>query len=138
MTEQEYQEKINKLFAEFESCEADIALFQAEKHHIESDIDKTMADHGATLAKSPFCNVTATRSLEPTIQYNRELSGPLAVIAEHLSPDEFNDTLNNPKPKRQFLIPEIKKLAKNGGVFRTALDAATFTLPQRAKVKSGS
>jgi hypothetical protein len=67
----------------------------------------------------------------------RDLDGPLATIAEELSPDELEAVLNNPKPvARQFLIPAVKRLAKRGGVFRTALDKATLEQPPQLKIRS--
>ena len=101
--------------------------------HQDERICLTRTKDGAEFATIPGVEAT----LKPTTEYLKDIDGPLAVIAEQLSPDELSRVLNNPKPApRQFLIPEIKKLAKQGGVFKSALDAATLSLPPRLRIRS--
>ena len=124
----------NKLLRDWQSCDADIRELEIERRIIENQIAEAMtANNEAEFATIPGVEAT----LKPGVDYRKHLDGPLAVIAEQLSPDELSRVLNNPKPApRQFLIPEIKKLAKQGGVFKSALDAATLSLPPRLRIRS--
>ena len=106
---------------------------EVDRFRIEQQMAEAMKEDRAEYVEAPGVQAT----FKPTTEYLKAIDGPLAVIAEQLSPDELSRVLNNPKPvARQFLIPAIKKLAKRGGVFRTALDKATLEQPPRLRVRS--
>jgi len=123
----------DKLLRDWQSCDADIHALEVERHRIEQQIAEAMSENQAE-----FATVTGVEAtFKPTTEYLKAIDGPLAIIAEQLSPDELEAVLNNPKPvARQFLIPAVKKLAKQGGVFKSALDAATLSLPPRLRIRS--
>ena len=124
---------LHTLLLNWQSIDAEVHGLEIERHALEVDIAEAMTENQAEFATIPGVEAT----LKPGLDYRKQLDGPLAVIAEQLSPDELSRVLNNPKPApRQFLIPEIKKLAKQGGVFKSALDAATLSLPPRLRIRS--
>ena len=125
---------LTNLLATWQSLDADLHDLQVQLHELELLIAAEMKEQRAEFNDS-VSGVEAT--YKPSVAYVRDLDGPLATIAEELSPDELEAVLNNPKPvARQFLIPAIKKLAKRGGVFRTALDKATLEQPPQLKIRS--
>ena len=124
---------LTNLLATWQSLDADLHDLQVQLHELELLIAAEMKEQRAEFSTVPGVEAT----YKPSVAYVRDLDGPLATIAEELSPDELEAVLNNPKPvARQFLIPAIKKLAKRGGVFRTALDKATLEQPPQLKIRS--
>ena len=125
--------EMGNLLNEWVSADADVHAAEVERHDIELKIAEAMTENQAEYVEAPGVQAT----LKPTTEYMKAIDGPLAVIAEQLSPDELEAVLNNPKPvARQFLIPAVKKLAKRGGVFKDALDKATLEQPARLRVRS--
>ena len=124
---------LTNLLATWQSLDADLHDLQVQRHELELLIAAEMKEQRAEFSTVPGVEAT----YKPSVAYVRDLDGPLATIAEELSPDELEAVLNNPKPvARQFLIPAVKKLAKRGGVFRTALDKATLEQPPQLKIRS--
>ena len=125
--------EMGNLLNEWVSADADVHAAEVERHDIELKLAEAMTENQAEYVEAPGVQAT----LKPTTEYMKAIDGPLAVIAEQLSPDELEAVLNNPKPvARQFLIPAVKKLAKRGGVFKDALDKATLEQPARLRVRS--
>ena len=124
---------LTNLLATWQSLDADLHDLQVQRHELELLIAAEMKEQ-----RAEFATVTGVEATyKPSVAYVRDLDGPLATIAEELSPDELEAVLNNPKPvARQFLIPAVKRLAKRGGVFRTALDKATLEQPPQLKIRS--
>jgi hypothetical protein len=124
---------LTNLLATWQSLDADLHDLQVQRHELELLIAAEMKEQ-----RAEFATVTGVEATYKTgVAYIKDLDGPLATIAEELSPDELEAVLNNPKPvARQFLIPAVKKLAKRGGVFRTALDKATLEQPPQLKIRS--
>jgi len=124
---------LHTLLLNWQSIDSDIHDLEVVRHHVEQQIADAMNESRAEFSEAPGVQAT----LKPTTEYLKAIDGPLAVIAELLSPDELEAVLNNPKPvARQFLIPAVKRLAKRGGVFREALDKATLEQPARLRVRS--
>ena len=124
---------LTNLLATWQSLDADLHDLQVQRHELELLIAAEMKEQRAEFSTVPGVEAT----YKPSVAYIKDLDGPLATIAEELSPDEMEAVLNNPKPvARQFLIPAVKKLAKRGGVFRTALDKATLEQPPQLKIRS--
>ena len=124
---------LHSLLLNWQSIDAEINGLEIEQHALEVDMAEAMKEARAEYVEAPGVQAT----LKPTTEYLKAIDGPLAVIAEQLSPDELEAVLNNPKPvARQFLIPAVKKLAKQGGVFKDALDKATLEQPARLRVRS--
>ena len=125
--------EMGNLLNEWVSADTDVHAAEVERHDIELKIAEAMKEQ-----RAEFATVTGVEAtFKTSVAYVRDLDGPLATIAEELSPDELEAVLNNPKPvARQFLIPAVKKLAKRGGVFRTALDKATLEQPPQLKIRS--
>ena len=124
---------LHTLLLNWQSIDAEVHGLEIERHALEVDIAEAMTENQAE-----FATVTGVEAtFKPTTEYLKAIDGPLAIIAEQLSPDELEAVLNNPKPvTRQFLIPAVKKLAKQGGVFKDALDKATLEQPARLRVRS--
>ena len=124
---------LTNLLATWQSLDADLHDLQVQRHELELLIAAEMKEQRAEFSTVPGVEAT----YKTGVAYIKDLDGPLATIAEELSPDELEAVLNNPKPvARQFLIPAVKKLAKSGGVFRTALDKATLEQPPQLKIRS--
>ena len=129
--------EMGNLLNEWVSADADVHAAEVERHDIELKIAEAMTENQAEYVEAPGVQATLKGSVTPVYTYLKMLDGPLAVIAEQLSPEELEAVLNNPKPPaREFLIPAIKKLAKRGGVFKDALDKATLEQPARLRVRS--
>ena len=128
---------LHTLLLNWEATNTKIDGLEIERHALEVDIAEAMKEDRAEYAEAPGVQATLKGSVTPVYTYLKMLDGPLAVIAEQLSPEELEAVLNNPKPPaREFLIPAIKKLAKRGGVFKDALDKATLEQPARLRVRS--
>ena len=128
---------LHTLLLNWQSIDAEVHSLEIERHALESDIADAMTEARAEFATVTGVEATLKGSVTPVYTYLKQLDGPLAVIAEQLSPEELEAVLNNPKPPaREFLIPAVKKLAKRGGVFKDALDAATLEQPARLRVRS--
>ena len=128
---------IHTLLLNWQSIDAEVHGLEIERHALEVDIAEAMTENQAEVATIPGVEATLKGSVTPVYTYQKMLDGPLAVIAEQLSPEELEAVLNNPKPPaREFLIPAVKKLAKRGGVFKDALDKATLEQPARLRVRS--
>ena len=124
---------LHSLLLNWQSIDSEINGLEIERHALEVDMAEAMKEDRAEYVEAPGVQAT----FKPTTEYLKAIDGPLAVIAEQLSPDELEAVLNNPKPvARQFLIPAMKKLAKRGGVFKDALDKATLEQPARLRVRS--
>ena len=124
---------LTNLLATWQSLDADLHDLQVQLHELKLLIAAEMKEQRAEFSTVPGVEAT----YKTGVAYIKDLDGPLATIAEELSPDELEAVLNNPKPvARQFLIPAVKKLAKRGGVFRTALDKATLEQPPQLKIRS--
>ena len=124
---------LTNLLATWQSLDADLHDLQVQLHELKLLIAAEMKEQRAEFSTVPGVEAT----FKTSVAYIKDLDGPLATIAEELSPDEMEAVLNNPKPvARQFLIPAVKKLAKRGGVFRTALDKATLEQPPQLKIRS--
>ena len=122
------------LLQEWASADADVHDAEVERHAIEQLIWREMVDQDASFAKAPGIEAT----LKPTYEYQKSLDGPLRVLAEEMSPEEFEALLTEPKPppERSFHMVKVKNKAKEGGIFKAALDAATVTLPATLKVRA--
>ena len=128
---------LHTLLLNWEATNTKIDGLEIERHALEVDIAEAMKEDRAEYAEAPGVQATLKGSVTPVYTYLKMLDGPLAVIAEQLSPEELEAVLNNPKPPaREFLIPAVKKLAKRGGVFKDALDKATLEQPARLRVRS--
>jgi len=124
---------LHTLLLNWQSIDSEINGLEIERHALEVDMAEAMKEDRAEYVEAPGVQAT----FKPTTEYLKAIDGPLAIIAEQLSPDELEAVLNNPKPvTRQFLIPAVKKLAKQGGVFKDALDKATLEQPARLRVRS--
>ena len=124
---------LHTLLLNWQSIDSEINGLEIERHALEVDLAEAMKEDRAEYVEAPGVQAT----FKPTTEYLKAIDGPLAIISEQLSPDELEAVLNNPKPvARQFLIPAVKKLAKRGGVFRTALDKATLEQPPQLKIRS--
>ena len=125
---------LHSLLLNWQSIDSDIHDLEIVRHHVEQQIDAEMAEQRATFAEAPGVEAT----LKPTVDYAKALDGPLAVIAEQLSPDELEGALTaqKPAPIRSFNMVQVKKLAKRGGIFRDALDAATLEQPARLRIRA--
>jgi len=124
----------DKLLRDWQSCDADIHALEVERHRIEQQIAEAMTENQAE-----FATVTGVEaSLKPVLEYRKELDGPFSLVGEELSPEELDACLTAPKPApaRSFDVRKMKQLAKQGGVFKSALDAATLSLPPRLKIRS--
>lgn len=125
---------LTTLLLNWQSIDADIHALEVERHEMVLKITEAMQADRAEFAKAQGVEAT----LKPSMEYDKALDGPLAVIAEQLSPDELDAALTaqKPAPARSFNIVAVKKLAKQGGVFRKALDAATREQPARLRIRS--
>ena len=124
----------NKLLRDWQSCDADIHALEVERHHIEQQIAEAMTENQAE-----FVTVTGVEAtFKPVVEWRKELDGPFQQVAEELSPDELDACLTVPKPApaRSFNVTKMKQLAKQGGVFKSALDAAAVSLPPRLRIRS--
>ena len=125
----------DKLLRDWQSCDADIHALEVERPRIEQQIAEAMtANNGAKFATIPGVEAT----LKPGVDYLKQLDGPFQQVAEELSPEELDACLTAPKPApaRSFDVRKMKQLAKQGGVFKSALDAATLSLPPRLKIRA--
>ena len=134
MTTQTDKLTLPELLREWQSADADVHAAEVERHAVEQLIWRAMAEGKATFAKAPGVEAT----LKPTLEYQKTLDGPLRVLAEEMSPEEFERLLTAPKPppERSFHMVQVKKKAREGGIYKTALDAATVTLPATLKVRA--
>ena len=128
------EEDTNKLLRDWQSCDAEIYDLGVERHALEVAIAEAMSENQAEFASIPGVEAT----LKPVLEYRKELDGPFQQVAEELSPGELDACLTAPKPApaRSFNVTKMKQLAKQGGVFKSALDAATLPLPPRLKIRS--
>ena len=118
-------------WADLNAAEREIKI---EKHAVEQRIRDAMAENNAEYAEGAGLEVT----YKETVEYDKALDGPLAVIAEQLSPEQLDAALTaqKPAPARSFNITKVKALAKQGGIFRDALEKATREQPARLRVRS--
>jgi len=128
------EEDTNKLLRDWQSCDAEIYDLGVERHALEVAIAEAMTENQAEFASIPGVEAT----LKPVLEYRKELDGPFSLVGEELSPEELDACLTVPKPApaRSFNVTKMKQLAKQGGVFKSALDAATLSLPPRLRIRS--
>ena len=128
------EEDTNKLLRDWQSCDAEIYDLGVERHALEVAIAEAMSENQAEFASIPGVEAT----LKPVLEYRKELDGPFQQVAEDLSPEELDACLTAPKPApaRSFNVTKMKQHAKKGGVFKSALDAATLSLPPRLRIRS--
>ncbi len=107
---------------------------EVSRHSIEQEITDQMHATRAEFAEAPGVEAT----LKGSVEYDKALDGPLATMAEQLSPDELDAVLTKPKPApaRSFNITAVKKLAKQGGIYRDALDKASRDVAPVLRVRS--
>jgi hypothetical protein len=125
---------LHTLLLNWQSIDAEVHGLEIERHALESDIADAMTENQAE-----FATVTGVEAtLKPVLEYRKELDGPFQQVAEELSPEELDACLTAPKPApaRSFDVRKMKQHAKKGGVFKSALDAATLSLPPRLKIRS--
>lgn len=125
---------LHTLLLNWQSIDAEVHGLEIERHALEVDIAEAMSENQAE-----FATVTGVEAtLKPVLEYRKELDGPFQQVAEELSPEELDACLTAPKPApaRSFDVRKMKQLAKQGGVFKSALDAATLSLPPRLKIRS--
>ena len=125
---------LHTLLLNWQSIDAEVHGLEIERHALEVDIAEAMSENQAE-----FATVTGVEAtLKPVLEYRKELDGPFQQVAEELSPEELDACLTAPKPApaRSFNVTKMKQLAKQGGVFKSALDAATLPLPPRLKIRS--
>ena len=125
---------LHTLLLNWQSIDAEVHGLEIERHALEVDIAEAMTENQAE-----FATVTGVEAtLKPVLEYRKELDGPFQQVAEELSPEELDACLTAPKPApaRSFDVRKMKQHAKKGGVFKSALDAATLSLPPRLKIRS--
>jgi len=125
---------LHTLLLNWQSIDAEVHGLEIERHALEVDIAEAMSENQAE-----FATVTGVEAtLKPVLEYRKELDGPFQQVAEELSPEELDACLTAPKPApaRSFDVRKMKQLAKQGGVFKSALDAATLSLPPRLRIRS--
>jgi len=125
---------LHSLLLNWQSIDAEVHGLEIERHALESDIADAMTENQAE-----FATVTGVEAtLKPVLEYRKELDGPFSLVGEELSPEELDACLTVPKPApaRSFNVTKMKQLAKQGGVFKSALDAATLSLPPRLRIRS--
>ena len=125
---------LHTLLLNWQSIDAEVHGLEIERHALESDIADAMTENQAE-----FATVTGVEAtLKPVLEYRKELDGPFQQVAEELSPEELDACLTAPKPApaRSWDVRKMKQHAKKGGVFKSALDAATLSLPPRLKIRS--
>ena len=125
---------LHTLLLNWQSIDSEVHGLEIERHALESDIAEAMSENQAE-----FATVTGVEAtLKPVLEYRKELDGPFQQVAEELSPEELDACLTAPKPApaRSFDVRKMKQHAKKGGVFKSALDAATLSLPPRLKIRS--
>ena len=125
---------LHTLLLNWQSIDAEVHGLEIERHALESDIAEAMSENQAE-----FATVTGVEAtLKPVLEYRKELDGPFQQVAEELSPEELDACLTAPKPApaRSWDVRKMKQHAKKGGVFKSALDAATLSLPPRLKIRS--
>ena len=125
---------LHTLLLNWQSIDAEVHGLEIERHALEVDIAEAMSENQAE-----FATVTGVEAtLKPVLEYRKELDGPFQQVAEELSPEELDACLTAPKPApaRSFNVTKMKQLAKQGGVFKSALDAATLSLPPRLRIRS--
>ena len=125
---------LHTLLLNWQSIDAEVHGLEIERHALESDIAEAMSENQAE-----FATVTGVEAtFKPVLEYRKELDGPFQQVAEELSPEELDACLTAPKPApaRSWDVRKMKQHAKKGGVFKSALDAATLSLPPRLKIRS--
>ena len=125
---------LHTLLLNWQSIDAEVHGLEIERHALEVDIAEAMSENQAE-----FATVTGVEAtLKPVLEYRKELDGPFQQVAEELSPEELDACLTAPKPApaRSFDVRKMKQHAKKGGVFKSALDAATLSLPPRLRIRS--
>ena len=125
---------LHTLLLNWQSIDAEVHGLEIERHALEVDIAEAMSENQAE-----FATVTGVEAtLKPVLEYRKELDGPFSLVGEELSPEELDACLTAPKPApaRSFDVRKMKQLAKQGGVFKSALDAATLSLPPRLRIRS--
>ena len=125
---------LHTLLLNWQSIDAEVHGLEIERHALEVDIAEAMTENQAEFASIPGVEAT----LKPVLDYLKQLDGPFQQVAEELSPEELDACLTAPKPApaRSFNVTKMKQLAKQGGVFKSALDAATLSLPPRLRIRS--
>ena len=125
---------LHTLLLNWQSIDAEVHGLEIERHALEVDIAEAMTENQAEFATIPGVEAT----LKPVLEYRKELDGPFQQVAEELSPEELDACLTAPKPApaRSFNVTKMKQHAKKGGVFKSALDAATLSLPPRLRIRS--
>ena len=125
---------LHNLLLNWQSIDAEVHSLEIEQHALEVDIAEAMTENQAEFATIPGVEAT----LKPVLEYRKELDGPFRQVAELLNPDELEECLTAPKPApaRSFNVTKMKQHAKKGGVFKSALDAATLSLPPRLRIRS--
>lgn len=103
------------------------------KHAVEQRIRDAMTELQAEFAEGAGLEAT----LKETVEYDKALDGPLAVIAEQLSPEELDAVLTvaKPAPPRSFNIQKVRALVKRGDPFKSAFERARIPGPPQLKVR---
>ena len=125
---------LHSLLLNWQSIDAEVHGLEIERHALEVDIAEAMTENQAE-----FVTVTGVEAtFKPVVEWRKELDGPFQQVAEELSPEELDACLTAPKPApaRSFNVTKMKQLAKQGGVFKSALDAAAVSLPPRLRIRS--
>ncbi len=117
-------------WADLNAAEREIKI---EKHAVEQRIRDAMAENNAEYAEGAGLEVT----YKETVEYDKALDGPLAVIAEQLSPEELDAVLTDqkPAPPRTFHVSRVKALVKRGDPFKSAVEKATLRGPAQVKIR---
>ena len=125
---------LHTLLLNWQSIDAEVHSLGVERHALEVAIAEAMTENQAEFASIPGVEAT----LKPVLEWRKELDGPFQQVAEELSPEELDACLTAPKPApaRSWDVRKMKQHAKKGGVFKSALDAATLSLPPRLKIRS--
>ena len=125
--------KLTKLMRELVSADADRDAADREFKVIEQECIRFMEEQGTF---DTFEDAGVTLKLTKIQDYNKTLDGPLRPRMELLDPETIESMLTNPKPpKRQFLIPALKKRAKlEGKVFTSAIEAAKTGIVSKLKI----
>ena len=125
---------LHTLLLNWQSIDAEVHSLGVERHALEVAIAEAMTENQAEFASIPGVEAT----LKPVLDYLKQLDGPFQQVAEELSPEELDACLTAPKPApaRSFDVRKMKQHAKKGGVFKSALDAATLSLPPRLRIRS--
>ena len=141
---------LDHLLQMWRSADADVRDAEMERHEIENDITaefSRLADDAKrlseetgkevkpqTFAKGPGVEVTC----KPTIEWQKSLDGPLAVLAEVMPPADFEKLLTKqaepkPPPPRQFNMTAVKQYEDKGDQYAIPIAKARTVHAAQAK-----